>query len=148
MATPAERMAKMRGRRRAASDAGIASSSSSELGQSLADSIDILRRSGLPCPTQEELATETPGDRAGAIGKILGAAAKALDLARRRGELVSGQEAQAAMMALAASVRQALERMPAYLPADLTPDVREAATSAMRQAQAQAFAALERGEDV
>ena len=142
--TSTERGRKHRERKAAAATASLRSMGSEQVGTALADAIAILKRSGLPCPSHAELEQEPPGDRARAIGSILVAAAKAMDLARKRGELVSGAEAQSAMVALGASVRQSLERMPAYLPASLSPDARDACIAAMRQAQAQAFAMLER----
>ncbi len=68
-----------------------------------------------------------------------------LDLAARRGDLMPVAEARVQICALASAVRRQLDLAPAYLPADLTPEAREAATLAMRGAIRRALSELDAG---
>ena len=58
----------------------------------------------------------------------------ALELARRRGELIQLDEARTQSQNLARRIRAALDRAPQLLPADLPPDVRAACSTALATA--------------
>jgi len=65
-----------------------------------------------------------------------------LELAKRRGELIPVQDARAQTQALGRRVRAALDRMPSYLPAHLSPDARTECERAMATAITAALAAV------
>lgn len=60
--------------------------------QSLLAAIDLLRRSRLPIPTEEELQAADIVDRMNATTKLLAAAERAVELAVRRGRLKTDEE--------------------------------------------------------
>lgn len=65
-----------------------------------------------------------------------------LEHRRRRGLMIATDEARRQFTALARRIRNALDRAPSNLPADLSPEIRAAATTAMAAAIRQAMAAL------
>jgi phage terminase Nu1 subunit (DNA packaging protein) len=95
------------------------------------------------------------GDPAIALLRAKAKAAREQAEARRakvRADLAEGkviplEDARGQMVAMASAVRRALDLAPAYLRSDLTPEVREAATSAMRDAIHRALGEI-RAEDL
>jgi len=70
---------------------------------------------------------------------------------RTKADLLEGksipiEDARRQILDLAAAVRGALDHAPAYLPADLQPEVREAAARAMSEAIAHALREIKRRE--
>ena len=67
------------------------------------------------------------------------------DLAERRS--ISVEEARDAVMRLAAGVRRALDLMPSFLPADLTPEQRSSCERAMSMSVSRAMATITKEQD-
>jgi len=65
-----------------------------------------------------------------------------LELAKRRGDLISSADARQGVANLGRRIRLALDRAPQLLPAHLPPDVRATCETALRQAIAGALAAM------
>ena len=65
-----------------------------------------------------------------------------LELARRRGSLISLVEAKAERTAAGRRIRAALDRIPQHLPAHLSPDLRTTCETAIRTAVTTALASL------
>jgi hypothetical protein len=110
----------------------------------LLSSVDMLRESGLAVPTTSDLADSSASDKANAINRIISAATKALDLARKRAELITADEHKAGLMAMAATLKRCIAQMPAYLPSDLEPHERKRCAEAMAKACVSALNDLEK----
>ena len=65
-----------------------------------------------------------------------------LELARRRGELISKDDAKSDVSTLCRRIRAALDRAPSLLPGELSPEHQAACKSAMASAIKQALALL------
>jgi hypothetical protein len=66
------------------------------------------------------------------------------DLAER--QVIRLDEAREQVLALATSVKRALDLLPSFLPSDLSPENRDACNLAMEQAVSRAMAAINREE--
>jgi hypothetical protein len=82
------RTRKHRENKRKTEDAKLAGLSQPAARRSLKQALELLHESGLPVPSFEEIAKETPSDASLAIQRILAAAAQAQSIAAKRGELI------------------------------------------------------------
>jgi hypothetical protein len=114
-----------------------------QVGEALSEAMKLMASAGLPSPTHEELRTCDPSERARTVSRLIGAAGKAVDLARKRGELMPVEDARRKMAAMAAAVRRALDLAPALLPSSLSPHEREVCAAAMATATASAMATID-----
>ena len=142
--TAAERKRNQRSREGSEASRVIREMGDAALHDALSASIEMLRRSGLPAPSPAELAEEPAADRALGIGRIIGAASKAVELARKRGELITATEHNLRLMEMAGAVKHAIGQFSAYLPGDLSPQDRERCSAAMKKASESAMANIER----
>jgi hypothetical protein len=77
--------------------------------QSLLAAIDLLRRSRLPIPTEEELQAADIVDRMNATTKLLAAAERAVELAVRRGRLKTDEELDIRLNRALGAIRRACD---------------------------------------
>lgn len=104
------------------------------LTDSLRESVQMMKDAGLPMPTEEDIALESAPDRASTVARIIGAATKAVELARRRGELITAEEHEQQMVRFASMLRQCISQMDAFLPNDIDPDIRTICSETMKKA--------------
>ena len=142
--TAASRMRKMRSKKSAEAAEAIKAMGDDVLMDGLRESVDMLRRSGLPAPSPAELGSEPPSDRALGISRIISAATKAVALGKARGELITAKEHQQRLMEMAGAIKHAIGQFGAYLPGDLTPEERERCAQAMQRASNTALQKIER----
>lgn len=140
----AKRMAASRARAKERVEAVLTDMPGGELTAALRDSLELLAAAGLPAPTTEDLQAAELPDRVLGISRLLSAAAKAVDLARARGELVRATVHRQRLAEFAGMLKRCIGQMPAHLPADLTPENRAICTLAMARACEVALAGLER----
>jgi hypothetical protein len=144
MATNLERVTAHNKRKRDRESATARQMGGEVLSDSLRESIEMLTRAGLPAPSVQELQDEPAADRALGISRIIGAAGKAVELGRRRGELITATEHRERLMAMAQALKRAAAQFPAHLPGDLPPDLRAICAQAMASGSVAALSDIER----
>jgi len=142
--TVAERVAKHRAKK--SSDAARATQAMGRkvLTDSLRDSVSMMKEAGLPMPSEQDIALESAPDRASTVARIIVAAGKAVDLARRRGELITAEEHRERLAKMAGCLKRSIGQFEANLPSDLSPDNRKRCVAAMNKACIAALADIER----
>jgi len=134
MATAKERMRETRKKRAKSVASSTQAMGKKVLTDLLRDSVSLMRDAGLPMPTEEDIAMENAPDRATTIARIISAASKAVELARKRGELITSEEHEQQMIKFAAMLKRCISQMDAFLPSDIEPEVRSICSETMKKA--------------
>ena len=145
MATPTRtRMAQSRARKSKAEAQTTQAMGGKVLTDSLRESVQMMKDAGLPMPSESDIAMESVPDRATTVARIIGAAGKAVELARKRGELITAEEHRERLSKMAGTLKRAIGQFAANLPGDLDPGSRKRCEEAMRKACVSAISDIER----